>query len=196
MWILWPKLQVFVSRIQFQGSSPAQSNINRAPGEPLSDSCCAAIEGPLFPTVHCRLSWHFVSMSATRLSALLPLGGILRSPRTRHLGHLGLRLGLAPRCNPTRIAYGEPLLMIRLQQRRHLSYSGDKQSNGQRPPPPPPPPPPTWSASLAAVRRSLNFGPIFNAFRGNNLRRLFKQSPEELVLALVLYDAPPSIALQ
>ncbi|KAJ8123495.1 hypothetical protein ONZ43_g576 [Nemania bipapillata] len=37
-----------------------------------------------------------------------------------------------------------------------------------------------------AVRQGLNFRPLFGAFRGQNLRNLFRQSPEELVIALIL----------
>lgn len=40
---------------------------------------------------------------------------------------------------------------------------------------------------LGALRQSMSFKPLLGAFRGQSLRKLFQQSPEELVLALALY---------
>ena len=40
---------------------------------------------------------------------------------------------------------------------------------------------------LGALRQSMSFKPLLGAFRGQSLRKIFQQSPEELVLALALY---------
>lgn len=42
---------------------------------------------------------------------------------------------------------------------------------------------------LGALRQSMSLRPLLGAFRGQSLRKLFQQSPEELVLALALYAA-------
>lgn len=48
---------------------------------------------------------------------------------------------------------------------------------------------------LRALRQGLSFRPLFNAFRGQNIKILFRQSPEELVLALILLCGCAAVAV-
>ncbi|KAI1425073.1 TPR domain-containing protein [Xylaria sp. FL1777] len=66
-----------------------------------------------------------------------------------------------------------------LQKRRQSSSSGGNPSE-QTPPMPP------SKLIFRALRQGLSFRPLLSAFRGQNLRNLFRQSPEELVVAIVL----------
>ncbi|KAH8671024.1 hypothetical protein BX600DRAFT_509734 [Xylariales sp. PMI_506] len=77
----------------------------------------------------------------------------------------------------------DTILFVALQQRRHQSSSpvpqrpGEKQQKQQ----------PSSSATLLRVlRQGLTFRPLINAFRGQGFRRLYRQSPEELILAIVI----------
>ncbi|KAI2625874.1 TPR domain-containing protein [Hypoxylon sp. NC1633] len=74
-----------------------------------------------------------------------------------------------------------------IQQRRHQSSS--QNASEQKPPLPP------SRLLLRAVRQSLSFGPLFSAFRGQSLRSLYRQSPEELVLAIFLLSGIGCICL-
>ncbi|KAF2964921.1 hypothetical protein GQX73_g8637 [Xylaria multiplex] len=70
-----------------------------------------------------------------------------------------------------------------LQKRQQSSSTGTgtgKNASDQKPPMPP------SKLILRALRQGLTFRPLFKAFRGQNLRNLFHQSPEELVIALIL----------
>lgn len=67
-----------------------------------------------------------------------------------------------------------------LQKRRQSSSSAGKNGGEQQPPLPP------SKLILRAIRQGLSFRPLFSAFRGKNLRTLFRQSPEELVIAIIL----------
>ncbi|KAI1093201.1 TPR domain-containing protein [Rostrohypoxylon terebratum] len=72
------------------------------------------------------------------------------------------------------------------RQTRWESSASSPESNKQKPPPPPPPPPPSFRLLLRALRQSLSLRPIIGAFRDQSLRSLFRQSPEELVIAIIL----------
>ncbi|RYO97611.1 hypothetical protein DL764_007285 [Monosporascus ibericus] len=80
----------------------------------------------------------------------------------------------------TRCPHAEALVLYQVRPRRHQSSSAKQKSPEQKPPTPP------FRLILAALRQSLSFRPVLSAFRGQNLRSLFRQSPEELVLAIVL----------
>ncbi|KAI1112135.1 TPR domain-containing protein [Nemania sp. NC0429] len=69
-----------------------------------------------------------------------------------------------------------------LQQRRQSSLSPLTGKNGGEQKPPMPP----SKLIFRAIRQGLSFRPLFSAFRGQNLRTLFRQSPEELVIAIIL----------
>ncbi|RYP78413.1 hypothetical protein DL771_000598 [Monosporascus sp. 5C6A] len=90
----------------------------------------------------------------------------------------------------TRCPHAEALILCRVQRTRHQSSSANQKLPEQKPPTPP------FRLILGALRQSLSFRPILSAFRGQSLRSLFRQSPEELVLAIVLSFTrfPPEIA--
>ncbi|TPX15717.1 uncharacterized protein E0L32_000051 [Thyridium curvatum] len=72
---------------------------------------------------------------------------------------------------------------------RYQSLSGTGGHHGQAPPPPPPPPPrPSFGRLLLRVVGG-SFRNLFSAFRGRNLKTLYRQNPEELVLALAILAA-------
>ncbi|GAP89562.1 putative TPR domain-containing protein [Rosellinia necatrix] len=73
------------------------------------------------------------------------------------------------------------LVILRFLQRRHQSSSPQKGAAGQKPPPPS-----SKELLRALVRQGLDFRPLMNAFTGPGLRKLFHQSPEELVLAIII----------
>ncbi|KAI1081191.1 TPR domain-containing protein [Whalleya microplaca] len=68
-------------------------------------------------------------------------------------------------------------------QRRHQSTSSGKDTNPRKPP--------RLSSKLLlqALRQSLSIRPLVSALRGQSLRSLFRQSPEEVVLAIILLCA-------
>lgn len=77
----------------------------------------------------------------------------------------------------------ESLAALRIQNRSHqVSSSAGKKKPGQQPPEQTP-------AQLSGfLRQTMSFAPLRNAFRGQTLRRLYRQSPEELIVALALYE--------
>ncbi|KAK6864975.1 hypothetical protein PG995_001503 [Apiospora arundinis] len=85
----------------------------------------------------------------------------------------------------SRLAYADHVEISRLQQKRHQSSGrspeSERGSNFQTKPEPP-----TFKTLLHALRQSFSLRPLMGAFRGQSLRRLFRQSPEELVIAVVL----------
>ncbi|KAI1380871.1 TPR domain-containing protein [Hypoxylon crocopeplum] len=81
----------------------------------------------------------------------------------------------------------EAHVLLVFQQRRHQSSSHN--ANEQKPPLPP------SRLLLRALRQSLSLRPIFSAFRGQSLRSLFRQSPEELVLAIILLFVAAGISV-
>lgn len=88
---------------------------------------------------------------------------------------------------PATTPHIESSITYRLQQRRYQSSSPNKKPDEQKPPPP------SFPSILRALRQSFSFRPLFSAFRGQNLRTLFRQSPEELTIALVLFVIPSII---
>jgi hypothetical protein len=83
----------------------------------------------------------------------------------------------------------DALAMLQFLQKRRQSSSTGKNVNEQKPPMPP------SKLILRALRQGASFRPLFNAFRGQNLRTLFRQSPEELVIALLLYATLYSVSV-
>ncbi|KAI0171604.1 TPR domain-containing protein [Pestalotiopsis sp. NC0098] len=121
-------------------------------------------------------------MSSTRIWAARPLNGISRS----HFARPGLAQTHLIRClNPTPAAgrHPEALVILRVHQVRYQSTGGKKFTEGQ---PQGQPPTSSSSALLRALRQSLSLAPLVGAFRGQSLQRLYRQSPEELVIALAL----------
>ncbi|KAI1121138.1 TPR domain-containing protein [Nemania abortiva] len=74
----------------------------------------------------------------------------------------------------------DALAILQFMQRRRNSSSPQKNANKPIPPMPP------SKLIMRALRQGLSFKPLFRAFRGQNLRTLFRQSPEELVIAIIL----------
>ena len=74
------------------------------------------------------------------------------------------------------------LVLYRTQQSRYQSSSPDKRSARQNPPTPTP----SLGEILRALRDGLSFRPLLSSFKGQSLSSLYRQSPEELVMALIL----------
>ncbi|KAI8633991.1 TPR domain-containing protein [Xylariaceae sp. FL1651] len=83
----------------------------------------------------------------------------------------------------------DALMILQYLQRRRKSSSTGKNTSEQKPPMPP------STLILRALRQSLSFRPLFNAFRGQSLRTLFRQSPEELVIALILLCGAAAVSV-
>jgi len=78
------------------------------------------------------------------------------------------------------------VLKLRSPQTRPQSTSSRKQEpDGQRQRPPPPPKPTFRQILVAVLGGSLRN--LRNSLHGQSLRTLFRQNPEELILALVWY---------
>ncbi|ETS81309.1 hypothetical protein PFICI_06311 [Pestalotiopsis fici W106-1] len=117
-------------------------------------------------------------MSSIRIHAVRPFNGI----STSHFARPGLsQTHFIRQLNPTSTDGRCPqtLVILRSHQVRCQSTGGKKFAEGQ---------PPTSSSTLLlrALRQSLSLRPLVGAFRGQSLQRLYRQSPEELVIALAL----------
>ncbi|KAK1468920.1 TPR domain-containing protein [Colletotrichum melonis] len=71
---------------------------------------------------------------------------------------------------------------LRHQSTSNPSYNGSKRNNASSPPPPPPPPPPSASQLL----RAISFRSLLTSLTPRGIKRMFRESPEELVLALAI----------
>ncbi|KAI0885645.1 uncharacterized protein GGS22DRAFT_131864 [Annulohypoxylon maeteangense] len=116
-------------------------------------------------------------MSASRAVAIITPGNNLQHVR---YAHKRLSRQLAP-LSPAQIgrATTRSHIAYSIQQTR-LQSSNSHESDKQKPPLPP------LRLLLRALRQSLSLRPIIGAFRDQSLRSLFRQSPEELVLAIIL----------
>ena len=79
----------------------------------------------------------------------------------------------------------DALAILQLLHKRRESSSSGKNATEQQPPLPP------SKLIFRAIRQGLSFRPLLQAFRGQNLRTLFRQSPEELVIAIIMYVILP-----
>ncbi|KAI8950649.1 TPR domain-containing protein [Xylaria longipes] len=119
-------------------------------------------------------------MSACRAAARRPLNGLSQirclhqAPAARSQTCISMRSAIARRHEK------DALAILQFLQKRHQSSSTDKNASKQKPPMPP------SKLILRALRQGLSFRPLFRAFRSQNLRTLFRQSPEELVIAILL----------
>ncbi|KAK7952227.1 uncharacterized protein PG986_007955 [Apiospora aurea] len=120
-------------------------------------------------------------MSAARLLSARGAQGLQRSQCARPLWTHRISLGCTPRPVASRLASTDHAAFTRLQQKRYQSSGSDKESKFQTKPEPP-----SLGTLFRALRQSFSFRPLLGAFRGQSLRRLFRQSPEELVIAVVL----------
>jgi hypothetical protein len=119
-------------------------------------------------------------MSSIRICAVRPLNGIPRSHFARpgpSQTHFIRRLD--PTSSSTDGRCPQALVIVRVQQLRCQSTGSKKFVEGQ-------PPTPSSTLLLRALRESLSLRPLIGAFRGQSLQRLYRQSPEELVIALAL----------
>ncbi|KAI1737543.1 TPR domain-containing protein [Xylaria scruposa] len=73
----------------------------------------------------------------------------------------------------------DALAILQFLQKRRQSTSTDKNDKNATEQIPPMPP-------SKLILRALSFRPLLSAFRGQNLRTLFRQSPEELVIAILI----------
>ncbi|KAI0019347.1 hypothetical protein F4780DRAFT_780570 [Xylariomycetidae sp. FL0641] len=120
-------------------------------------------------------------MSACRVAATRPLGGIAQSHYClQQLSKASARLPRANRALSGKRQIQEPAITIHALQRRHGSSSSEQNAKQQRPPPPKP----SFAMLMRALRQSISLRPLMSALRGQSLRSLYKQSPEELVIAL------------
>ncbi|KAI2638939.1 TPR domain-containing protein [Hypomontagnella submonticulosa] len=127
------------------------------------------------------------AMSASRTTILSPSLNVLH---TRCL-HQGSVRSFASFCSTQlgrpKVSRPETAVTRSFQQRRHESSS--HKANEQQPPLPP------SRLLLRALRQGLTLRPILSAFRGQSLRSLFRQSPEELVLAIILLCATAGVSV-
>lgn len=117
-------------------------------------------------------------MSAVQVMAIRPLYGGLRS----RLPATPWQLHCSPRYSPLGRHRIEILAVLSAQQRRYESTSKTTENRRN----PEPQKPPTMKEILVIIRQLFNFRPLINAFRGTTIKKLYRQSPEELVLAIVL----------
>jgi hypothetical protein len=114
------------------------------------------------------------------IRAVQPLNGIYGF----HLGRPGLSRAHLFCVSDSSTAHSkrrpETFVILHVEQIRRQSSGGKKFSEPQ-------PPSSSSTLLLRALRQSLSLRPLLGAFRGQSLRRLFRQSPEELVIALALY---------
>ncbi|KAK8042262.1 hypothetical protein PG993_006785 [Apiospora rasikravindrae] len=120
-------------------------------------------------------------MSAARLLSARGAQGLQRSLCARPLWTHHISLGCTPRPVASRLASADHVAFTRLQQKRYQSAGSEKESKFQAKPEPP-----TLGTLFRALRQSFSLRPLMGAFRGQSLRKLFRQSPEELVIAVVL----------
>ncbi|KAI1459287.1 TPR domain-containing protein [Annulohypoxylon moriforme] len=114
-------------------------------------------------------------MSTSRAVATLPIGNNLQHARCAHK-RLSRQFALLPLARVGRSRAG---VTHSIQQCRHQS-SNPHEPEKQKPPLPP------LRLLFRALRQSLSLRPIIGAFRDQSLRSLFRQSPEELVIAIIL----------
>ncbi|KAI1816373.1 TPR domain-containing protein [Poronia punctata] len=121
-------------------------------------------------------------MSSCRAATRLPISGISQIrclhqapvPRTR------TQICNYMRSTNIRRRERDAVAIVQLLQKRHESSSSGNNATEKQPPMPP------SKLIIRALRQGLSFRPLFGAFRGQNLKNLFRQSPEELVLALLI----------
>ncbi|KAI1502795.1 TPR domain-containing protein [Biscogniauxia marginata] len=114
-------------------------------------------------------------MSTTRAAVVRPFNGLLQCQCPLH--------PRSPAPFSTRLA--APLTGAKLSyngglQRRHQSSASGQHAQEEKPP--------TSSSKLLlrALRQSFSLRPLVGALRGQTLRSLYRQSPEELVIAIAL----------
>ncbi|KAK6950879.1 hypothetical protein Daesc_007407 [Daldinia eschscholtzii] len=132
-------------------------------------------------------------LSASRTPITAPARSCFYHTRSSHQKRISGSTLLSVQLQRTGIYPSKAALIRSLQQSRHQSSSNEP--NRQTPPLPTP------KLLIRALRQSLSFRPLVSAFRGQSLRSLYRQSPEELVIAIILYFQsrqftrfPPQIA--
>ncbi|KAI2473258.1 hypothetical protein F4781DRAFT_227607 [Annulohypoxylon bovei var. microspora] len=122
-------------------------------------------------------------MSTSRAAIILTSGNNLQHARCAYKRlHTSSHFALF---SPTQIGraditHSEIAIINNFQQRRLKSSTSSDESNKQKPPLPP------LRLLLRALRQSLSLRPIIGAFRNQSFRSLYRQSPEELVIAIIL----------
>ncbi|KAI1344768.1 hypothetical protein F5Y15DRAFT_363480 [Xylariaceae sp. FL0016] len=119
-------------------------------------------------------------MSATRVAAWRPSHSILNRACKRQPFRICTQMRF-PAHSVSQCHSSEAALCLKFLQRRHQSSSSSDKKGEQHKPPAP-----STKLLLRALRQSLSLRPLFSAFRGQNLKKLFRQSPEELALAIII----------
>ncbi|KAI1473710.1 TPR domain-containing protein [Daldinia eschscholtzii] len=117
-------------------------------------------------------------LSASRTPITAPARSCFYHARSSHQKRISGSTLHSIQLQRTGIYPSEAALIRSLQQSRHQSSSNEP--NRQTPPLPTP------KLLIRALRQSLSFRPLVSAFRGQSLRSLYRQSPEELVIAIIL----------
>ncbi|OTB09116.1 hypothetical protein M426DRAFT_132798 [Hypoxylon sp. CI-4A] len=131
-------------------------------------------------------------MSALRAAAVRSSGANhLLHPRFLQRPQRHLALLSTTQIGPSKVPGYEAAITPSLQQCRHKSSSSpsSQKPNEQKPPLPP------SNLLFRALKQSLSLRPILGAFRGQSLRSLYRQSPEETVLAIILLCAVTGISV-
>lgn len=130
-------------------------------------------------------------MSALRLATARRAGGAMRAPQCPQQ-QLAAEL-LLSRANGPQKRNALALFSSSFCQKRFESSSSNTSSDGQRGQRRPPrlPPQLTREQLIGALRQAISLRPLRHAFHGQSLRKLYRQSPEELVLAILMYAPPP-----
>ncbi|KAI1808120.1 TPR domain-containing protein [Daldinia bambusicola] len=117
-------------------------------------------------------------LSASRTPIIAPARSCFFHARSSHQKRIGESTLLKIQLQRTGICPSEASLICSFQQRRHQSSSNEP--TRQVPPLPP------AKLLLRALKQSLSFRPLVSALRGQSLGSLYRQSPEELVIAIIL----------
>ncbi|KAI1466019.1 TPR domain-containing protein [Daldinia caldariorum] len=118
-------------------------------------------------------------LSASRTPIIAPARRCFFHARSSHQKRIVESTSLGIQLQRAGICPSEAALIRSFQQRRHQSSSPNK-PNSQ------PPPVPDAKLLLRALRQSLSLRPLVSALRGQSLGSLYRQSPEELVIAIIL----------
>ncbi|KAI1364917.1 TPR domain-containing protein [Xylaria arbuscula] len=126
-------------------------------------------------------------MPVCRAPVRLPVGSLYQAQRLHQAA--AARSQICMRAANVRRQERVACAVLQLLPKRRQSSSSGKNTTEQQPPLPP------SKLIFRAMRQGLSFRPLLNAFRGRNLRNLFRQSPEELVIAILILCASVGVAV-
>ncbi|KAI8962836.1 TPR domain-containing protein [Daldinia sp. FL1419] len=117
-------------------------------------------------------------LSASRASMIASSRSCCLHARCSPLGRVARSTSVPTQLQRVGTPSSEATSIRGFQQWRHQSSSSEPDRQVVSPPP--------SKVLIRALKESLSFRPLFKAFRGQSLRSLFRQSPEELVIAIIL----------